>query len=228
MVSRPNLQSPWKITKPDELRIDPEALNQLFLNIARLTAIKVEDRASVTLPTAGDASNQEEKVKIRFAGIEDDIILNVYPPAAEEDKTALATVSDRPDTVFHLPLTQSISGTTSLAQLETGVNDLRSKTMTHLNGPQLKTIIIRPLGRPDILLTRTPKTTWQILRKSGYEAANEDTIIDLMLAVTRDKVAKFVTDAATDLKPYGLDRPLLQIGFISFDGQAMRLSLIHI
>ena len=225
VVSRPNLQSPWKITKPDELRIDPEALNQLFLNIARLTAIKVEDRASVTLPTAGDASNQEEKVKIRFAGIEDDIILNVYPPAAEEDKTALATVSDRPDTVFHLPLTQSISGTTSLAQLETGVNDLRSKTMTHLNGPQLKTIIIRPLGRPDILLTRTPKTTWQILRKSGYEAANEDTIIDLMLAVTRDKVAKFVTDAATDLKPYGLDRPLLQIGFISFDGQAMRIAI---
>jgi len=97
--------------------------------------------------------------------------------------------------------------------------------MTHLNGPQLETIIIRPLGRPPTLLKRTKKTLWQVLRAGGYEAANADTIIDLMLAVTRDKVEKFVTDAATDLRPYGLDRPLLQIGFISFNGEAMRIAI---
>ncbi len=225
VLSRPNLNSGWKITKPLELKIDPEALSELFVNIARLTAIKAEDRASVTLPTAGDTSNQAREIKMHFAGAEDDITLTVYPPTTEEDKTVLATVSDRQDTVFHLPLAQAIPGTASLAQLETGVNDLRSKTMTYLNGPQLKTIVIRPLGRPDILLTRTNKTLWQVLRKSGYEAANDDTIIDLMTAVTRDKVAKFVTDAATDLSPYGLDRPLLQIGFISFNGEAMRIAI---
>ena len=225
VISRPNLNSGWKITKPLELRVDPKALSQMFVNIARLTAIKVEDRASVTLPTAGDTSNQAREIKMHFAGSEDDITLTVYPPATEEDKTVLAMVSDRPDTVFHLPLTQAIPGTTSLAQLQTGVNDLRSRTMTHLNGPQLKTIVLRPVGRPDILLTRTSKSLWQVLRKSGYEAANDDTIIDLMTAVTRDKVAKFVTDAATDLKPYGLDRPLLQIGFISFNGESMRIAI---
>jgi len=157
--------------------------------------------------------------------VDKEITLHVFPPATEEATTALATVSDRPDTVFHLPLTQAIPGTTALTQLQTGVNDLRSKTMTHLNGPQLKTIVIRPLDRPPILLTRTQKTTWQVLRKNGYEAANQDTIIDLMLAVTRDKVDKFVTDAATDLEPYGLNRPLLQIGFISFSDEAMGIAI---
>ena len=225
VLSRPNLQSPWKITKPLKLRIDPQALNQLFTNIAKLTAIKVEDRASVTLPTAGEDSAQGRQIAMHFAGAEDDILLHVYPPTAENQTTALATVSDRPDTVFHLPLTQAIPGTASLTEFEIGVNDLRSKTMTHLNGPHLKTIILRPLGRPDILLTRTQKTIWQVLRENGYEAANQDTIIALMLAVTRDKVQKFVTDAATDLKPYGLDQPLLQIGFVSFSGEGMRIAI---
>ena len=225
VVSRPDLNSAWKITKPLELKIDPVALSKLFSDIARLNALEVEDRASVTLPTASDTSNQGREIRIHFAGAEEDIVLNVYPPASEDATTALATVSDRPDTVFHLPIAQALAGVTDLSQLQAGVNDLRAKTMTHLNGPQLKTIVIRPLGRPDTLLTRTEKTLWRVLRPGGYEAANEDAIIDLMLAVTRDKVQKFVTDAATDLKPYGLDRPLLQIGFISFNGEALRVAI---
>ncbi|BDS08929.1 hypothetical protein NT6N_39690 [Oceaniferula spumae] len=225
VLSRPNLRSGWSITKPLELRVDPAAISELFVNMARLTAIKVEDRSSVTLPTAGDTTNQAREISIHFAGAKDDIKLHVFPPATESQTTTLATISDRPDAVFHLPLTQAIPGATALSQLQAGVNDLRSKTMTHLNGPQLKTIIIRPTGRPDTLLTRTKKTTWRVFRRKGYESANQEAVIDLMTAVTRDKVQKFITDAATDLKPYGLDRPFLQIGFVSFNDEGMRIAL---
>jgi hypothetical protein len=157
-------------------------------------------------------------------GVEKDFVLRVYPPTKENDTEALATVSDRPNTVFHLPITSSSPGMVSLSQFQTGVNDLRSKTMTHLNGPQLEKIIIRPYGRPPTLLSRTPKTTWRVLRKNGYEAANQNAVINLMTAVTRDKIAKFVTDAATDLSPYGLHFPFLQIGFVSFNHQGLRLA----
>lgn len=225
VLSRPNLQSGWRITKPLELRVDPKALSDLFLDISRLTAVKVEDRASVTLPTAGESSAQAREISIHFAGAEEDIKLHVFSPATEGQATTLATVSDRPDTIFHLPLTQALAGATALSQLQTGVNDLRSKTMTHLNGPQLKTIIIRPQGRSDTLLTRTTKTTWKVLRRTGKETANQDAVIDLMTAVTRDKVEKFVTDAATDLKPYGLDKPFLQLGFVSFSNEGMRIAM---
>jgi hypothetical protein len=225
VISRDDLHSAWNITKPLKLRVDPKSLSQLFTNLARLTAIKVEDRANVTLPTAEDDSAHSQEIAIHSAGVEEDFVLRIYPPAKEDDTVALATVSDRPDTVFYLPLTSNIPDMISLSQFETGVNDLRSKTMTHLNGPQLKSIIIRPHGRPDTLLTRTKKTTWRVLRKKGYEAANENAVIDLMTAVTRDKVEKFVTDAATDLSPYGLNAPIIQLGFLSFNNEGMRLAI---
>lgn len=227
VLSRKDLKSGWRITKPLELRVDPLAQANLFKNLARLTAIKVEDRASVTLPTAEDDTAQAREISIHFGGADEDITLRIYPPAKEGDPIALATVSDRPDAVFHLPLTAAagIPEATSLSQLQTGVNDLRSKTMTHLNGPQLKTIIIRPSGRSDTMLQRTQQTTWRVLRRNGWEVANQDAVIDLMMAVTRDKVQKFVTDAATDLTPYGLDNPILQIGFLSFNNEGMRIAI---
>ncbi len=129
--------------------------------------------------------------------------------------------------MFHLPLTQSaaIPGTSSLALLQLGVNDLRSKTMTHLNGKELKTIIIRPGGLQDILLQRSRQSMWKVLRADGWRPANTDTLIRLITAVTQDKIVKFVTDAATDLSPYGLERPLLLLGFNSFGGEGIRMAV---
>ncbi len=226
VVSRKDLKSGWGISKPLELRVDPTALATLFSDLTRLTALKLESRASVTLPTGEDDTAQAREISIHFAGAPTDTTLRIYPPAKEDDTVVLATVSDRPDAVFHLPLTAAtaIAGTASLSQLQTGVNDLRSKTMTHLNGPQLKTIILRPEGRSPVMLQRTKSTTWRVLRRKGWEEANQEALINLMLAVTRDKVQKFITDAATDLKPYGLDHPFLQIGFLSFNDQGMRIA----
>lgn len=219
VIARDNLRAPWQITKPLNLQVDPEALSELFTNLVRLTAIKVDDRANVTLPTAADNTAHSREIAIHSDGMVDDFVLRVYPPAKEDDSVTLATVSNRPDTVFYLPITSDDPKVISLSQFQTGVNDLRSKTMTHINGRQLKQIIIKPTGRPPTLLSRTKTTTWRVLRSKGYEAANDNAIIDLMTAVTRDKVQKFVTDAASDLSPYGLDQPSLMLGFNFFNNQ---------
>ena len=226
ILSRETLKSAWAISKPLELRPDPASLKNLFTDLAQLTALKVEDRENVTLPAGEDTTAQARELSIHFADKEEEITLRIYPPAEENDNTALATISDRPNAVFELPLTSeaALFNETSLGQLQLGVNDLRAKTMTHLNGPQLKTIIIRPEAKSPIMLQRTPKTTWRVLRRTGWKEANQEAIIDLMTAVTRDKVQKFVTDAATELAPYGLDQPFLQIAFISFENQSMRLA----
>ncbi len=229
VISRQDVTSAWSITKPLELRIDPGSLQNLFTDLAQLTAIQVEDRANVTLPSGEGATAQARELSIQFANTGNETILRIYPPAEENDTTALATVSDRPDAVFQLPLTAAVAqpNTTSLSKLELGVNDLRAKTMTHLNGPQLKTVILKPKGLMPVMLQRTPKTTWRVLRKSGWQEANQDAVINLMTAFTRDHVQKFVTDAATDLTPYGLnqpDQPFLQIAFISFKDESMRVA----
>ncbi|NWK57100.1 DUF4340 domain-containing protein [Verrucomicrobiaceae bacterium N1E253] len=224
VISRETLRSPWRITKPLDLRVDPTALADLFTNLARLRAVKVEDRANVTLPTAEQSDAHSREIAIHSDGMDEDFVLRVYLPEKEGETVALATVSNRPDTVFHLPMTSNDPGIISLSQFQTGVNDLRSKTMTHLNGPQLEKIIIKPQGSLPTLLARTTKTTWQVLRKNGYEAANQNAVISLMTAVTRDKIEKFVTDAASDLSPYGLDYPFLQLAFISFGGESLALA----
>ena len=219
VLSRKKLNSSWEITKPLNLQVDPKALSNLFIDLARLTAIKVDDRANVTLPTAENNDAHSREIEIHSIGMKKNFILRIYPPAKEDDAVALATVSDRPDTVFHLPITSNIPTTISLSQFQTGVNDLRSKTMTRLNGPQLKSIIIRPTGRQPTLLTRRKKDIWRVLRTKGYEKANEKALIDLMMAVTHDKIEKFVTDAATDLTPYGLNNPIVQLGFNYFNNR---------
>ena len=226
VLSRENLQSSWAISKPLELRPDPTSLNTLFTDLGQLTALQVVDRENVTLPAGEDTTAQTRELSIQFADREEEIILRIYPPAEDSSNMALATVSDRPDAVFELPLTSeaAIPNTTSLSQLQLGVNDLRAKTMRHLNSPQLKTVIIRPEAKTPIMLQRTPKTAWRILRRTGWKEANQDAVIELMTAVTRDKIQKFVTDAATDLSPYGLDQPFLQVAFISFNNESMRLA----
>lgn len=226
VISRNSLRAPWSITKPLDLQVDPKALSEFFTNLVRLTAIKVEDRANVTLPTAEDNAAHSRQIAIHSRGMDKDFTLSIYPPANEDDTVALATMSNRPDTIFYLPITSNIPDTISLSQFQTGVNDLRSKTMTNINGPQLESIIIRPLGRPPTLITRTKQTTWRVLRSKGYEVANENSIIDLLTAVTRDKIEKFVTDAATDLTPYGLNNPKLLLGFNFFNKKSpIRLAI---
>ena len=226
VISRENLQSAWGISKPLELRPDISSLNTFFTDLGQLTALHVNDRENVTLPAGEDTTSQTRELSIHFADRDEETVLRIYPPAEENNNVALATVSDRPNAVFELPLTSeaAIPNTSSLSQLQSGVNDLRSKTMTHLNGPQLKTVIIRPESKSPIMLQRTPKTTWRILRRTGWKEANQDAVIDLMTAVTRDKIQKFVTDAATDLSPYGLDQPFLQVAFISFKNESMRVA----
>ncbi len=226
ILARKNSHAPWTITKPLELRVDYKALSTLFNDLYNLTALKVEDRTNVTLPTAESDTAAGRKISLHFAGAKEDTTLHIYPPIQEDSPTVLATVSDRPNTVFHFPLTNTSDPKviTTPSQLQASVNDLRSKTITHLNGKLLKTIIIRPTGRADILLQRTPTSQWRVLRKNGWNPANQEAIIQLITALTRDKIVKFVTDAAADLSPYGLNRPFLRIGLVSFRNRGMGIA----
>ena len=100
VLSRENLQSAWAITKPLELRADPTSINSLFTDLAKLTALRVDDRENVTLPAGQDTTAQTQELSIRFADRGDEITLRIYPPAEDNNNTVLATVSNRPNAVF--------------------------------------------------------------------------------------------------------------------------------
>jgi len=220
VMSRPDNQSSWSITKPLELKADPQAQYDLFNDLGKLTATKIENRSEVTLPQPGAELTQE--ISLHFIGAEEDITLQIYP-TEEGAETALATISNRPDIVFHLPIANE-EGVISLNKLQLGVNDLRTKTMLQINGKQLQTIVIGSEKGSQILLQRKPQQHWENLTQTGPKAANLVALAQLIEAATVDKVEKFVTDAATDLSPYGLDAPVLKIGFVSFNKDGLALA----
>lgn len=222
VLSSEKAQSGWHITKPLNLRTEREDLGTLFSNLAKINAYKIEDRANITLPTTAENHPQAREFSMRFTGEEDPITLKTYPPEAGSPY-ALATVSNRPEIVFHIPISEP--DITSLSDIEYGVNDLRAKTLVQINGQQLSTIILRPKNQPDIYLKRQPKAEWQISNGKEFQAINHQTLSELIYATTKDKIQRFVTDAATDLSLYGLDDPAIQIGFIGYNGSGTRLNI---
>ena len=238
LLSRADAASPWRITKPLELRTNPEAVRKLIEDLSKLRAFRVANRSEVTLPA--DGANGRRRIAIKHFGQKEEVVLEIYPPKIPEADTlfAYATVSDRPGAVFELPL-KPLPGLTdpvpeeaaapaaalvSLAGLPDTVNERRNPMLTNIDPESIQGILITPSTGKETFLMREKGTSWSYRNEAGRMApANEITLYRLLKAVTGTKVLGFVTDAAMDLTPYGLDRPSLSIRFTSFGGEGFEL-----
>ncbi len=220
-LGRETPQSPWRIVKPLDLPTDPKAIKTLIEGIYNLQAAKVSDRASVTLPAA-DSSAKPGLIGLTSFGSDTETTLEIFPPDSPEDRDVKAIVSDRPDTVFDLPLKPE-PGLVSLADLPFSVNDLRDPTLTHLNIQSLAAISIQPATGSEILITREPPKPWIATIDSRSFEANEENLYSLLKAVTTTRAIGFESDAATDFTPWGLHRPFLTLRFLGQDNQALEL-----
>lgn len=220
-LGRPSPQDPWRVTKPLELRTDPAAIKALIEGLGKLAAVQVTDRTNVTLPTAADNENTRQ-IAISSFGSNTETLLEIYPPEDPAARDALATVSDRPNTVFTLPLKPE-RDLISLADLPSTVNDLRDPMLTHLNLEALQSVSIQPATGPEVFLTRRQPKLWTTMIDGLNRQANDARLIELLTAITTERAAGFESDAATDFSPWGLDRPVLKITFIAQDAQELTL-----
>ena len=237
LLSRADPKSPWRITKPLELRTDPVAVKKLIEDLFKLRALKVAERSEVTLP-ADDATGRQ-RIAIQHFGQAAEVILEILPPATPGTDTVFATVSDRPGTVFELPLKPIAPGLTenaspapaaaaddalvSLAGLPDTVNELRNPMLTNIDVDSLQGILIAPATGPEILVAREKGQPWQFRDSTRMAPLNELALFRLLKALTQTKVAGFVSDAAVNLAPYGLDRPALALRFVSFGNDGFEL-----
>lgn len=220
-LARATPQSPWRIIKPLDLPTDPKAIKTLLEGIYEFQAVKVADRAAVTLPTNHNAAKTGQ-IAITPFGSETETILDIFPPETPEARDVKAIVSDRPDTIFDLPARPE-PGLISLADLPTSVNDLRDSTLTHLNIQSLRAIAIQPATGSEIIISRTPPQPWMVSAEGQSFEANEENLYSLLKAVTTSRAIGFVSDAATDFTPWGLHRPFLTVRFLGQDNQALEL-----
>ncbi len=220
-LGRETPQSPWRIVKPLVLSTDPAAMKSLLEGIYELQAVNVSDRAAVTLP-ANDNAMKTGQIALGSFGSESEILLNIFPPDSPEAHDVKATVSNRPDTVFDLPLKPE-PGLVSLADLPLSVNELRDPTLTHLNVPTLRSISIQPATGPEILLSRTPPQPWMIEIDGVPHPANEANLNALIQAITTHRAIGFESDAATDFSPWRLNQPFLTLRLLGVDHQGLEL-----
>ena len=220
-LSRENPSAPWRIVKPLELRTDPAVVKSLIENLYNLKAVKIADRSAVTLPGAESASKTSQLAISQF-GIPGETVLEVFPADSADAREALATISNRPETVFYLPLKPEV-GLTSLANLAVTVNELRDKSLTNLNIASLRAILIRPQTGREILITREPPKPWEVEINGDLREANEKKLFDLLRALTTGRAIGFPSDAATDLTPWGLNKPFLTIGLLGDEKQTITL-----
>lgn len=222
-LGRETPQSPWRIVKPLDLPTDPAAIKALLEGMFELQAVKVSDRAALTLP-ASENSVKTSSSSISFVSFASatETLLQIFPPDAPDAHEVKATVSDRPDTVFDLPLKPE-PGLVSLADLPLAVNDLRDPTLTRLHVQSLRSISIQPATGPAILISRQPHQPWMVEVDGHTTETNEENLYLLLKAVTSSRAIGFESDAATDFTSWGLNRPFLTLHLLGSDTQALDL-----
>jgi len=222
-LDRENPSAPWRITKPLDLPTDPAAVKTLLEGLYNLQASKLSDRSEVTLPIDGTAP-ANSRIAITHFGQENETILDILPPASPAASETLATVSDRPETVFNLPMKPG-PDLISIPDLPLTVNDLRDPTLTNLNIAAVRGIAIETATAPTILVSRQPPAPWTVTIGGKEQPANEQRLFDLLKAVTGIRALSFETDAAPeDLSPWGLDRPILTLTFLAENNQTLAVS----
>lgn len=229
-LARETPSHPWRITKPLELSTDVRTMRALLQGLFDLQAVKVEDSSAVATPDA--ANGQRTRIGITpfvAEGQEEkETMLNIRMAADAEERTATATVSDRPNAAFRIPVKPK-PDLISLADLPLSVNSLRDPTLTNLNIASLATIAIRPITGSEIHISREAGQPWTttVMDDAGKASesfpANERRLFELLTAVTTSRVISFETDAAVDMSPWGLDRPVLSLAFLGIDHQLLEL-----
>ncbi|MES2924738.1 MAG: DUF4340 domain-containing protein [Verrucomicrobiota bacterium] len=221
-LARETRQSPWRVVKPLDLATDPKAVKALLEGLYELQALKISDRASVTLPASGTTAKSGQISLVSFDS-DTETVLDIYPPETPESRDVRATVSDRPDTIFDLPLKPE-PNRVSLANLPLAINDLRDPTLTNLNRKSLRGVLIQPATGTEILITRTPPRPWMATINGQSQEANEERLFTLLITVTEGRAIGFPSDAATDFTPWGLNRPFLKLRFLGEDNQGLELA----
>ncbi len=221
-LARETPKSPWRVVKPLELHTDPKAIKSLIEGIYELQAVKVSDRASVTVPTNASAA-QSTQIAITSFGSDVETVLNVSPPETTVAGDAKATVNDRPNTIFDLPLKPE-PNLVSLADIPLSVNELRDPSLTNLNIQSLRGISIQSGTGTGIVISRTPPQPWMATIDGQTHEANEERLYALLKAVTEGRATSYESDAATDFTPWGLNRPFLKLRFLGQDNQVLELA----
>ncbi len=195
----------WQINKPIKARGDDAKIADL---IAQTLNTKVDgfvgnDQAGVANTALNDAAGS---VTFTAEGVDKPLVLEISKPIEKNAHKVYAKLSTRDAALI-------MSGTVG-AILGTKPNDVRDRHLIRLNLDTVDRIHVAPVGAPEILLARKGEQ-WTI-KSLNDKPANNGGVQAMAGTLQNQTVTAFVSDVATDLPKYGLDRPQVKVTFSSY------------
>lgn len=195
----------WTVNKPLSARADSDYISKLVMQAVSTPIISFLPENGANLATYGLA---EPRGSITFAaeGSETPAVLQIGLPVENDKQKVYAKLSNR-ESILVLP--EKINDVLFLRP-----NDVRDKHLLELNLDMVDRIHIDAAGKPKLTIARKGED-W-VLKGSTDLPANNNLVKAFVTYLRALKVTGFVSDVATDLPKYGLDKPQLRITFSSY------------
>ncbi|WP_038170062.1 DUF4340 domain-containing protein [Verrucomicrobium sp. BvORR106] len=194
---------PWQLVKPLQTAASDERVNAVLaavlnmdvhLNPAPKPSEKTPNPALPLMTVTLEAEGQPAPV-----------VITLHPVDAGQEVPAEA--SNRPG---HFLAPQKLGDFWRLQP-----NHLRDQQLARIPVETVTGVRLRSLAQPEVVLNRDGGA-WALKRFGKLEPGNQERIQALLDGLNGTQVKAFVTDNATaNLAPYGLDRPFLEIEWIT-------------
>ncbi len=198
----------WQLTQPLNAPGDAKAIEKLLHNVvtARKDAILFTTADPAKLAELGFGERDVE-MGIKTAGAETVMVLGEKGPT---HNIAYLMFKGRPE-VFRVH---------SDLKKETGKDAyaLRDKTILDFDPVKMRRVEIAKRGEPRVVVEQD-RARWNLVEPTPGRASMAKTL-ELLYAVRNSEIKAFVNEQASDLAPYGLANPLLQISVLQ-EGQTM-------
>jgi hypothetical protein len=189
---------PWQLVKPLQTRASDERVNAV---IAAILNLKISPGKDAVPPSTSARSQPPMKIKIEAAGEAAPVELTLDSSPDPADKVR-AEVSQRPGDFFVSSKTQD------LWKLQP--NHLRDQHLASIKPEVVTKLRLRSLQYGEVVLNKEAET-WMLTRFGKKEAANQERIQHLFDKLNVEQIREFTSDAASNLEPYGLKQPFLEI-----------------
>lgn len=200
----------WNLVRPLKARGDSQRIQDVVARIvnAQITEFAKSDAANVARYGLGEPRGT---VTLTAQDRSEPVVVTIGKPVADSDQgtkgaNVYVTVSGR-DAVFKVP-----PGIGDI--LDTRPNDIRDRNLVRLNPDIVDRFTISTPGSAPLVLARKGEE-WMVMGDENTPA-NSAKAEAMLERIRNERVEGFVSDVASELASYGLEKPRVSVTFSSY------------
>ncbi|MBK8092285.1 MAG: DUF4340 domain-containing protein [Verrucomicrobiaceae bacterium] len=216
---RENENMPWVLLKPIRTRASKDRVNELLSILLNIEIIEAKDattanvKSAAAVPTPADAAlaipADEIRARLILGGDEKNTLEVMLKKPADPTTVSVPATAQHRKPAFTV-------AAKNIAALWLDPNILRDRLLAQINAEACLGMTITSTAFPEVRLTQT-SGTWYLDRHGKKEPANGEKVARMIEALNSHEIMNYAADAATDLKPYGLDKPFQTLSW-SYQG----------